>query len=59
MMPLLVIFQIWDQVVLDREEKEEPGSLLEEVMEHEPLRIDGAQNFAFLLGVAFARRRMR
>ena len=48
---LLVIFQIWDQVVLDREEKEEPGSLLEEVMEHEPLRIDGAQNFAFLLGV--------
>ena len=48
---LLVIFQIWDQVVLDREEREEPGSLLEEVMEHEPLRIDGAQNFAFLLGV--------
>ena len=48
---LLVIFQIWDQVVLDREEREEPGSLLEEVMEHEPLRIDGVQNFAFLLGV--------
>jgi Na+/H+ antiporter NhaD/arsenite permease-like protein len=29
---LLVIFNVWDQVVLDKEEKERPGSQLEEVM---------------------------
>ena len=48
---LLVVFNVWDQVVLDREEKAAPGSLLAEVMEHEPLRIEGAHNFAFLLGI--------
>jgi Na+/H+ antiporter NhaD/arsenite permease-like protein len=48
---LLVLFNVWDQRVLDREEAEEPGSLLEELIEHEPLRVDGAHNFAFLLGV--------
>jgi Na+/H+ antiporter NhaD/arsenite permease-like protein len=48
---LLVVFNVWDQIALAREEKEEPGSLLEEVLEHEPLRIEGAHNFAFLLGV--------
>ena len=48
---LLAIFHVWDQIALDREEKEQPGSLLEEVMQHEPLRIEGAHNFAFLLGV--------
>jgi Na+/H+ antiporter NhaD/arsenite permease-like protein len=48
---LLLIFNVWDQIVLAREEKEEPGSLLEEVLEHEPLRIEGAHNFVFLLGV--------
>src|SRR5438874_9072063 len=29
---LLVIFNVWDQIVLDKEEKERPGSQLEEVM---------------------------
>jgi Na+/H+ antiporter NhaD/arsenite permease-like protein len=48
---LLVIFNVWDQIVLQREEPEEPGSLLEELIEHEPLRVEGAHNFAFLLGV--------
>jgi Na+/H+ antiporter NhaD/arsenite permease-like protein len=48
---LLVVFNLWDQRVLAQEEAEEPGSLLEEVMEHEPLRIEGAHNFAFLLGI--------
>jgi Na+/H+ antiporter NhaD/arsenite permease-like protein len=48
---LLVIFHVWDQVVLDREEVAEPGSLLEELIEHEPLRIEGAHNFGLLLGV--------
>ena len=34
-----------------REEGERPGSQLEEVLEHEPLRIHGAHNFLFLLGI--------
>jgi Na+/H+ antiporter NhaD/arsenite permease-like protein len=45
---VLAIFNVWDQVVFDREERERPGSQLEAVMEHEPLRIEGARNFAFL-----------
>jgi len=48
---LLVIFHVWDQVVLDREERERPGSQLEEVQRHEPLRIEGLHNAAFLLGI--------
>jgi Na+/H+ antiporter NhaD/arsenite permease-like protein len=48
---LLAIFHVGDQVVLYREEAEEPGSLLEELLEHEPMRIEGAHNFAFLLGI--------
>ncbi len=50
---LLLVFHIWDQIVFAREEAERPGSQLEEVQRHEPLRIDGKRNFAFLLaGVA-------
>jgi Na+/H+ antiporter NhaD/arsenite permease-like protein len=48
---LLVIFNVWDQRVLDAEELERPGSQLEEVMRHEPLRIEGKRNFLFLGGV--------
>ncbi|MBE0593592.1 MAG: sodium:proton antiporter, partial [Gemmatimonadales bacterium] len=48
---LLVVFNVWDQIVLDREEKERPGSQLEEVMRHEPFRIHGAHNFIFLVGI--------
>ena len=48
---LLVIFNVWDQIVLNREEKERPGSQLEEVEKHEPLRILGKLNFLFLAGV--------
>jgi Na+/H+ antiporter NhaD/arsenite permease-like protein len=48
---LLGIFHVADQVIFDREERERPGSQLEEVMHHEPLRIDGKRNFAFLLGI--------
>jgi Na+/H+ antiporter NhaD/arsenite permease-like protein len=51
---LLLIFQIWDQVVLDREERERPGSQLEALMEHEPLRIEGQRNLLFLVGVVAA-----
>jgi len=50
---LLAIFNVWDQRVLDLEEKERPGSQLEKVMEHAPLRVTGKHNFLFLLGVVF------
>jgi len=48
---LLVIFNVWDQRVLDVEELARPGSQLEAVMHHEPLRIEGKRNFLFLGGV--------
>jgi len=48
---LLVIFHVWDQVVLNREELARPGSQLEQVMQHEPLRIIGVHNIFFLAGV--------
>jgi Na+/H+ antiporter NhaD/arsenite permease-like protein len=50
---LLLVFNLWDQIVFAREEAARPGSQLEEVMQHEPLRIDGKRNFLFLgAGVA-------
>jgi len=42
---LLVIFNVWDQVVFDREERARPGSQLE------PLRVRGAASTAALAGV--------
>ena len=48
---LLVIFNFLDPAVFTKEERERPGSQLEEVLEHEPLRIHGAHNFLFLLGI--------
>src|SRR2546430_14481489 len=38
---LLVIFNVWDQWTLDREERERPGSQLAQVMVHEPWRGGG------------------
>jgi Na+/H+ antiporter NhaD/arsenite permease-like protein len=48
---LLIVFNIWDQVALNREEKATSGSLLDKVQEHEPFRLVGASNIAFLAGV--------
>jgi Na+/H+ antiporter NhaD/arsenite permease-like protein len=48
---LLVIFNLWDQQVFDREEAERPGSQLEEVMRHEPLRVEGLHNLGFLAAI--------
>jgi Na+/H+ antiporter NhaD/arsenite permease-like protein len=48
---LLLIFNLWDQAVFAREERERPGSQLEEVQRHAPLGVDGAHNFAFLVGI--------
>ena len=51
---LLVIFHVWDEIVIAREEKQRPGSQLEEVLKHEPLAIRGGLNFLFLAGVVAA-----
>jgi Na+/H+ antiporter NhaD/arsenite permease-like protein len=48
---LLVIFNVWDQIVLAREERERPGSQLEEALHHEPLRIQGRRNVLFLAAI--------
>ncbi|HVE38346.1 MAG TPA: sodium:proton antiporter [Planctomycetota bacterium] len=49
---LLVIFNFLDQAVFNKEERERPGSQLEEVQQvAEPLRIHGGLNFLWLLGV--------
>ena len=48
---LLVIFNVWDQHALAREERERPGSQLEAVLQHEPLGIDGAANLGFLAAI--------
>jgi Na+/H+ antiporter NhaD/arsenite permease-like protein len=45
---LLVLFHVWDQIVFNREEAARAGSQLEEVIQHEPLRIRGLLNIAFL-----------
>lgn len=48
---LLVVFNIYDQVVLDREERARHGSQLEEAMKHEPVGFEGLPNFVFLGGI--------
>lgn len=48
---LLALFHVWDEYVLNREERERPGSQLEEVQHHEPIRVLGLLNVLFLLGV--------
>jgi len=48
---LLLVFNLWDQKVFDQEEKDRPGSQLEQVMKHAPLRIQGMRNLAFLLAI--------
>jgi Na+/H+ antiporter NhaD/arsenite permease-like protein len=48
---LLVTFNIWDQIVFAKEEKERAGSQLEAVMKHEPIGVEGMLNIVFLLGV--------
>ncbi|MEI7899024.1 MAG: sodium:proton antiporter [bacterium] len=48
---LIVVANIVDQYVLDREEKLREGSQLEQVLHHEPLRILGWHNLLFLAGI--------
>ncbi len=52
---ILLVFNFFDQYMLDREEKETRDEhVLEEVLEHEPVRIVGGHNFLFLAGVILA-----
>lgn len=48
---LLVVFNVWDQTVLHREERERAGSQLEQLLKHEPLRILGTASVVALVGV--------
>ena len=48
---LLLIFNVWDQVVFNREEHERPGSQLEEVLRLEPLRVSGLHNLLYLVAL--------
>ena len=49
---LLVLFNVIDQLVLNKEERERPGSQLEEVQEvKEPLQIEGRVNVIWLAGI--------
>ncbi len=49
---LLVVFNVWDQRVFAKEEKDRPGSQLEQVQDVKvPLAIDGKVNLFLLLGV--------
>ena len=49
---LLLIFNLLDQRILDREEWERPGSQLEEAQRvKEPLRVEGRRNLVYLAGV--------
>src|SRR6185436_333341 len=48
----LLIFNLLDQRILNREEWERPGSQLEEAQRvKEPLRVEGRRNLAYLAGV--------
>ena len=48
---LLVIFHLWDQRALKRDEQALPGSQHKEVLIHEPLRITGGVETLVLLGI--------
>jgi Na+/H+ antiporter NhaD/arsenite permease-like protein len=48
---LLIVFNVWEQSVFNREERARPGSQLEQVMIHEPPRVRGAASAAALAGV--------
>ncbi|MGC4115769.1 MAG: sodium:proton antiporter [Myxococcales bacterium] len=48
---LLVLFHFYDNAIFDAEELRRPGSQLEEVQKHEPLRVAGKRNLFLLLGV--------
>lgn len=50
----LIVFNLIDQYVFNREDIETPGALIEQVQPHRRLHIDGGTNFLYLLGVMAA-----
>jgi Na+/H+ antiporter NhaD/arsenite permease-like protein len=51
---LLVVFNLFDQKIFNKEDVETPGALTEEVQPPRKLHIDGKRNFIYLLGVMLA-----
>lgn len=51
---LLIIFNIYDQYVFNKEDVETPGALTEDVQPRRRLHVDGVQNFLFLGGIMAA-----
>jgi Na+/H+ antiporter NhaD/arsenite permease-like protein len=48
---LLVVFHLCDEVIFNKEERERPGSQLEEVQRHEPIGLVGMHNLLFLAAI--------
>jgi Na+/H+ antiporter NhaD/arsenite permease-like protein len=48
---LIFVFNLYDQWALGREERARDAAVLDEVLEHEPLGIEGARNLPLLAGV--------
>jgi len=51
LVPLLIVFNLYDQYVFVREDVETPGALAEDVQPRRHLDIQGGLNLVFLLGV--------
>jgi Na+/H+ antiporter NhaD/arsenite permease-like protein len=51
---LLLVFNLFDQYVFDKEDVETPGALVEDVQPKRRVHIDGSINFIYLLGVMSA-----
>ena len=48
---LLVVFHLWDEVIFNKEERERPGSQLEQVQRHQPIGLVGMHNFLLLAAI--------
>src|SRR6266581_9296912 len=51
---LLILFNIYDQYVFDREDVETHEDIIEDVQPHRRLHVEGKRNFLYLLGVMAA-----
>ncbi len=48
---LLIIFNLYDQYIFNREDVETPGALTEDVQSHKKFHVQGSLNAVYLLGV--------
>jgi Na+/H+ antiporter NhaD/arsenite permease-like protein len=51
---ILIVFNLFDQCIFNKEDIETPGALTEDVQSHRRIHIDGGMNFLCLLGVMAA-----